>query len=171
VRPSRQLHGRRARRHAPRAARGWRARPTSHKRIYVSPTSPCPYRTVAVVFHHDSNGRKRKRKRPSARMQQRATGLGSCRSCGNPAPAHCINRLCWACCNDPGCQCHARSGAPLGRPRIPPPPPPPPSRQHSPINENSIKHRGGRRSALPLSGNRPPLQRLRPWGNGRGARV
>ena len=32
VRPSRQLRGRRARRNAPRAAHGWRARPTSHRR-------------------------------------------------------------------------------------------------------------------------------------------
>ena len=106
---------------------------------------------------------------PLPRRRRRLPQPQWCRSCGNPAPADCVDHACWACCSCFTCPSHANHAshlvhASVGSPGPPPPPPPPPqARSHW-----RTPPAASGRFVSPASSTRPPLRRR--TGNAVGAR-
>ena len=108
---------------------------------------------------------------PHRRPNWKQRGSQQCRSCGNEAPAECVDHACWACCSCFNCPYlyhanHASSSvhAPVNSPCHPPPPPPPPPAP--PYGRNRQAASGS--SVSSVSYVRPPLRRR--TGNAVGAR-
>ena len=105
---------------------------------------------------------------PRRRPNWNQRGSQQCRSCGNEAPAECVDHACWACCSCFNCPYHANHAsssvhAPVNSPCHPPPPPPPPPAP--PYGRNRQAASG---SSVSVSYVRPPLRRH--TGNAVGAR-